>query len=79
MYMIARFMSFYKPGVTESKDVEDERLDLTARRSSWFDFHIFRRTSGMIVQAIESIISYKNFLPSARVIRGNDPLETMLR
>ena len=28
----------------ESKDVEDERLDLTARRSSWFNLHIFRRS-----------------------------------
>ena len=60
----------------ESKDVEDERLDLTTRRSSWFDLHIFRSTSGMIVQAIESMISYKNFLPSARVIQENDPPES---
>ena len=63
----------------ESEDMGNEGLGSAARRSSWFDLHIFRRTSGMIVQAIESMISYKNFLPSARVIRGNDPLETTLR
>jgi len=63
----------------ESKDVEDERLDLAAKKSTWFDLHISRRSSGMTVKVVESMISYKNSLHSARVIKGNDPLETTLR
>jgi len=44
----------------ESKDVEDERLDLTARKTSWFDLHISSRSLRMIVKALESMISYNS-------------------
>ena len=63
----------------KSKDVEDERFDLTARKTSWFDLHILRRSLGMIMKAVESMISYKNSLLSTRVIMGNDPQGTTSR
>uniref|UniRef100_K3Y2U7 Uncharacterized protein n=1 Tax=Setaria italica TaxID=4555 RepID=K3Y2U7_SETIT len=58
---------------------EGEGSDSTARRSSWLDLCSSWRGSDLTTKEVFSVIRYRDFLPSARILWRNDPPAMMLR
>jgi hypothetical protein len=61
--------------MAESKDVEDERSDSAARRSSWLDLRSSQRGWGLTTKVVYSMILSRISQPSAGILwRGTPPL-----